>query len=75
MAGLREPGQREHGQGARRILELEVAVRHLPVRDLVPVPLVDGRVQDLLVPVEADVQQGPGADEERHRNERGQGNG
>ena len=45
--------QREHRQRARRILDVEVAVRDLPVRDQVAVVLVDRRVDDLLVLVEA----------------------
>ena len=67
LAGLGEPGQREHRQRARRILEVEVAVRDLSVRDRVAVALVPRRVEDLVVRVEADVEQRPRQDEERDR--------
>ena len=70
VTGLGQPGQRENGQRTRRVLHTEVAVGNVAARDRVPVPLVDGRVEDLLVLVEADVQQRPGAREQRDGDER-----
>ena len=69
-AWLGKPGQGEHRQRTGRILELEIAVRDLSVRDRIAVALVDRRVDQLLVLVEADVQERPRDDEERDRRER-----
>jgi hypothetical protein len=68
-AVVRLPDRRqdEHRQRGRRILDLEVAIRKLAVEDRLAVPLVDGRVDDLVALVEALVEQRPGDDEERDR--------
>jgi hypothetical protein len=70
VSRLGQAGQGEDGQRAGRILELEIAVRDLSSRNRIAVALVDGRVDQLLVLVEADVQQRPRDDEERDRHER-----
>ena len=61
-AGAAEGGECEQRQRARRVLDLEVAVRQLAVGDRDPVAIVLDRVSDQLVVVEADV-------EERKRDE------
>ena len=66
---LGEAGQREHRQRAGRIFDREVAIRDFAVRDQIPVVLVDRGVEDLLVPVEADVEQRPRDDKECDRRE------
>ena len=69
-ARIAERGNGEHGQRARRVLEREVAVGQLPVVDLRAVALVDRRVDDRVVRVEATVQHGPADEEEHDRGER-----
>src|SRR5207247_7481900 len=59
----------EHRQRAGRILQIEVAVGHLPVRNRIPVALVNRRIEDLL-PVEARMEQRPRPGEDRDRDER-----
>ena len=57
----------EDRQRTRRVLEPEVSVRDLPVDDRVSVALVNGRVANLAVPVEADVDHGPRGTEDGDR--------
>jgi hypothetical protein len=67
------PGSANIGSAPGGILELEVPVRDVTVRDLVAVPLVHRRIDDLPVRVEAVVQRRPRADEHGDGRERREG--
>src|SRR6266545_1644880 len=62
-----ERGNHEERQRAGRILEREVAVRHLPARHRVAVLLVHRRVDDLVALEEPVVERGPGGGEQHER--------
>ena len=70
LPGSASPGSANIGSAPGGYSTVEVAVRNLSVRDRVSVALIDGRVDHLLVLVEADVEQRPRDDEERDRRER-----
>ena len=62
-------GKHEHRQRARRVLELEVAIRNGAERNGVAVALVDAGVGDLVAAEEAVVEQGPGRNEDAERDD------
>ena len=63
--GVPDRRRGEDRQRARRILDAEVPVGHRSVRDQVPVPEVDPRVDDLRVVEEPAVERGPGRDQQQ----------
>ena len=63
---VRERRREKHGQCAGRVLDCEVAVGHLTCLHRLAVALVDGRVDDLLTLVEADVDHTPRDEEQQH---------
>ena len=67
--GFRKPREGEDRQRAGRVLDPEVAVGNLSVSDRIAVALIYGRIDQLLLLVEADMQQSPRDDEERDRRE------
>jgi hypothetical protein len=64
-----ERRQDERGQRARRVLELEVAVRDGAAGNGVSVALVGAGVADLIALEEAVVEQGPGCNEDAERDD------